>query len=246
MSHGDQIGGKTYWLIGASEGLGRALAQSLANAGAKLILSARSETRLIQLAQGLQHARVLPLDVTDDDSIEDAIAGLGPVDGVIYCAGSYEPMRAEDWNTQQAMLMCETNFIGAMRVLGRIVPRFAQQRSGHIVLIGSLAGHEALPGSIGYGSSKAALMHLGASIHADLRGQGVKVQVANPGFIKTRLTDKNDFKMPQIMSPETAAAHVVAHMRSRRFDTSFPRPFAWVFTVLGRFLPRSWFLRLMG
>lgn len=236
--------GKTYWLVGASEGLGRALAQQMAQAGAHLILSARNAERLNALAASLPHARALPLDVTDAATVSAAYTALGEIDGVIYCAGAYEPMPAQDWQRSQAEQMCEVNFMGAMRVLGHIVPQFLRQGHGHIVLIGSLAGHKGLPGAIGYGASKAALMHLSENLHADLRGTGVRVQVANPGFIKTRLTDKNSFNMPSLMSPDTAASHVLRHMQSRRFGVSFPKPFAWVF-LLGRLLPSAWFHRMV-
>ncbi len=96
---------------------------------------------------------------------------------------------------------------------------------------------------MGYGASKAALMHFAETLYADLHRTGVRVQVVNPGFIQTRLTDKNDFAMPQIMSPEDAAKHVLAAMRSGRFETAFPRPFSWVFKF-GRYLPRVLFYRL--
>ena len=90
--------GKTYWIVGASEGLGRALAQSLDAAGARLILSARSEERLTALAAELQSARVVPLDVTDDASVDEAVVAAGTFDGVIYCAGYYEPVDAKVWD----------------------------------------------------------------------------------------------------------------------------------------------------
>lgn len=236
--------GQTWWIVGASEGLGRALAEALNEAGARLILSARSAGRLDVLASRLAHARSLPLDVTDPQSVASAAARLGPIDGVIYCAGAYDPMAAQDWQPGAVETMCEVNFMGAMRVLGRIVPQFCKQDRGRIVLIGSLAGYTGLPGAIGYGAPKAALMHLGENLQADLRGTNVRVQVINPGFIRTRLTAKNAFTMPQIMDPEEAARHCMKAMKSRRFSTAFPAPFSWVFR-LGRWLPRRLFLKLM-
>lgn len=236
--------GQTWWIVGASEGLGRALAKEMDGAGARLILSARNAGRLQHLCDGLSNARALPMDVTDPDDVIRAIADLGPVDGVVYCAGAYDPLSAQDWQPEAVETMCAVNFTGALRVLGQIVPQFCRRDSGHIVLIGSLAGFTGLPGAIGYGASKAALMHLGENLQADLRGSGVRVQVINPGFIRTRLTQKNQFKMPQILEPEDAARRCLRAMQGRRFSTSFPAPFSWVFT-LGRLLPRRLFLKLM-
>ncbi|MDE4096979.1 SDR family NAD(P)-dependent oxidoreductase [Phaeobacter gallaeciensis] len=236
--------GQTWWIVGASEGLGRALAKEMDGAGARLILSARNAGRLQHLCDGLSNARALPMDVTDPDDVIRAAADLGPVDGVVYCAGAYDPLSAQDWQPEAVETMCAVNFTGALRVLGQIVPQFCRRDSGHIVLIGSLAGFTGLPGAIGYGASKAALMHLGENLQADLRGSGVQVQVINPGFIRTRLTQKNEFKMPQLLEPEDAARRCLRAMQGRRFSTSFPAPFSWVFT-LGRLLPRRLFLKLM-
>lgn len=235
---------KTYWLVGASEGLGRALARHLNNAGANLVLSARNENRLDELARELGGARVVPVDLTSNVSIEASVDHVGPVDGLIYCAGAYEPMKSANWDDDAVDLMCQVNFLGAVKLLGRIVPDFVKNDFGHVVLIGSLAGHRGLPGAIGYGASKAALMHLGETIYADLHNTGVKVQVINPGFIETRLTAKNEFTMPMLMTPDQAAEKTIAAMRKARFETNFPAPFSWLFT-LSHFVPRRWFLKLM-
>ena len=235
--------GKTYWIVGASEGLGRALALALNKDGARLILSARNGERLAALAQTLHNATPLEMDVTDPVAVAKAVETAGAVDGVIYCAGQYTPLKAQNWDAAAVEAMCEVNFLGAVRLLGHLVPRFAKENRGHIVLIGSLAGFRGLPGAIGYGASKAALMHLGENIQADLRGTDVKIQVVNPGFIETRLTDKNDFTMPFIQTPEQAADHVLAAMKSGRFSYSFPSPFSWLFRF-GRFMPRALFYRI--
>jgi len=239
------LAGKTYWLVGASEGLGEALARALASEGAHLVLSARSEAKLAALAASLPKARIAPLDVTDAASVAAAAAEAGPLDGVVYLAGYYDPMKAQSWNTEAVEQMCAVNFTGGLHVLGETVPAFVAKDAGHIVLIGSLAGYRGLPGSIGYGASKAALMHMGETLYADLHKTGVKVQTINPGFIATRLTAKNAFKMPQLMSPEVAADHVVKAMKSTRFETAFPKPFAWLFS-LARFTPRALWLKLFS
>ena len=227
-----KIAGKTYWLVGASEGLGRALAKQLDREGVRLILSARSAERLESLAAELTGARVVAFDVTDRDAVRDAAGSVGTVDGLIYNAGAYTPMRATEWDADAALTMCEVNFLGAMRVLGEVVPGMVDKGHGDITLIGSLAGYRGLPAAIGYGASKAALVSLAETMRHDLKGSGVVVRIVNPGFIKTRLTEKNDFFMPMIMTPEAAAGRVLRAMRSRRFRTDFPAPFSWFIRML--------------
>lgn len=239
--------GKTYWIVGASEGLGREVAKEMSRLGAKLILSARSEDRLSELAEELGGAKIVPIDVTDTLSVEAAVREAGGADGIIYSVGMYDPMTAQEWDAAAAETIADANFMGAMRILGRIVPGWVQRKSGHVVLIGSLAGFKGLPGSIGYGASKAALRHLAEDMYIDLKGTGVDVQLANPGFIRTRLTAKNDFTMPQIMAPDEAAKHVMALIRNPEpRQVNFPHPFSYVFTVLGRFLPFSWYARIVS
>ncbi|MEM1389113.1 MAG: SDR family NAD(P)-dependent oxidoreductase [Pseudomonadota bacterium] len=238
--------GKTWWLVGASEGLGRSLAFKMNKAGAKLILSARSADRLKALAEELggEH-QVAPCDVTDLKAVEETAASLGPYHGVLYNAGAYDPIHASEWDSAAVAKMNAVNYLGVCHVLGEAVPRLVEQGKGRVVIIGSLAGFRGLPSAIGYGASKAAAMHLAENLKTDLRGTGVHVQRINPGFIKTRLTDKNDFAMAQIMTPDDAADRVMQAIRSGRFSTSFPAPFAWVFTV-GRYLPLGLFHRITG
>ncbi|WP_435136940.1 SDR family NAD(P)-dependent oxidoreductase [Pseudopelagicola sp. nBUS_19] len=236
--------GKTYWLVGASEGLGRALAQALSAKGARVILSARNVQRLAALSNDLDNSVALPVDVTKATSVAAAAREIfnrpEKLDGMIYCAGAYEPMRAQDWDSTAAELMGEVNYMGAMRVLSHVVPAMVAKKSGHIVLIGSLAGFRGLPGAIGYGSSKAAVMHIAENLHADLHSTGVQVQCLNPGFIETRLTNKNQFSMPQLMKADQAANFCMRAMSKTGFSASFPAPFSLLFT-LGRFMPLNWF-----
>ena len=203
-----KLKGKKYWIIGASEGLGRELSIQLSNLGVKLIISARNETRLNELSS-LTKAKVLALDVLNIDAINQASKSVGIIDGIIYVAGDYTPLNSTTWNVEEVDKMIAVNFTGAAKVLGFIVPKFLKQNNGHIVMIGSLSGFRGLPNAIGYGASKAAMMHLAENIKADLYKTPIKIQLINPGFIKTRLTEKNNFKMPFIMSVEDAAKRVI-------------------------------------
>ncbi|WP_371169439.1 SDR family NAD(P)-dependent oxidoreductase [Aliiroseovarius sp. 2305UL8-7] len=228
--------GKTYWLIGASEGLGRALARDLDREGARLVISARNAERLESLSQELSDARVVAFDVSDMTQVQHATDEVGEIDGVVYIAGAYDPMPATKWNSQAALTMCEVNFMGAMRVLGEVVPTMVGRNRGDITLIGSLAGYRGLPSAIGYSASKAALVSLAETMRFDLKDTGVVVRLINPGFIKTRLTQKNSFKMPMLMTAEDASRRVLKAMGRRRFRTDFPAPFSWMMRVL-EYLP---------
>ena len=238
--------GKRYWLVGASEGLGEALAQKLSAAGVHLILSARSEDKLHELAGRLPgKADVVPVDVSDTDSVKAAAEAVGDIDGVVQLAGVYWPFGAKDWDMDQAIAMADINFTGAMRLMGAVVPKFVERDAGHIVLTGSLSGFRGLPAAAAYTSSKAGVMTLAESLYADLHRTNVRVQLINPGFVKTRLTDKNDFKMPFIMEPEQAAQEFFEHMNSSAFKRSFPTVFSWVFRG-SQFLPDWLYYRLFA
>jgi NADP-dependent 3-hydroxy acid dehydrogenase YdfG len=238
--------GKRYWLVGASDGLGAALAQKLSRAGAEVILSARSEDKLADLVAALPgKASYQTIDVADHDSVKAAAHAVGTVDGVVFLAGVYWPFGAKEWNADQAVAMADVNFTGLMRVMGQAVPEMVARDAGHIVITSSLTGFRGLPGSIGYTASKAGTMSLAESMHADLRMTGVQVQVVNPGFIKTQLTDKNDFKMPFLMEPDEAAREVFEHMNTDSFKKSFP----WLFSLLFRgsqFLPDWLYYRIFS
>ncbi len=221
--------GKTYWLIGASEGLGEALARKMAAHGAHLILSARNADKLAALAAELPHARAVPCDVASRDSVAAAAAEAGHIDGMVWLAGVYWPMTAQKVDAAQAEAMADVNFTGAVRAVAAVLPQMVARDAGHIVITGSLSGFRGLPGAIGYAASKAGTMVLAESLYCDLHRSGVRVQLANPGFIKTRLTAKNDFAMPFLMTPEQAADHMLRLMASRRFKSSFPGAFSWLF-----------------
>jgi NADP-dependent 3-hydroxy acid dehydrogenase YdfG len=236
--------GKRYWLVGASDGLGAALANKLSAAGAEVIVSARSEDKLAEVAASLSSkASYQTIDVADNDSVIAAAKAVGQIDGLVFLAGVYWPFGAQDWNAEQANAMADINFTGMMRVMGQVVPDMVARDAGHIVITSSLTGFRGLPRSIGYTASKAATMSLAECMYADLRSTGVQMQVVNPGFIKTQLTEKNDFTMPFIMEADQAANEMFEHMMTDRFKKSFP----WLFSLLFRgsqFLPDWLYYRI--
>lgn len=238
--------GKRYWIVGASAGLGRAVAKQISQMGAEVILSARSEDDLNELATECKgRASVAPMDVSDNASVADAARAAGRIDGMVYLAGVYWSFGTKEWEPEHTVAMLDINLTGAARVLGHVVPPMVERDSGHIVLTGSLSGFRGLPKAIGYGASKAGLMSLAESMYADLRNTGVQVQLVNPGFVRTRLTDKNDYKMPFLMEPDVAAREYVEHMGTDHFAKNYPTLFSSGIRAT-QFLPDWLYYRMFG
>lgn len=232
------------WLVGASEGIGAALARELDRRGARLALSARSMDRLQRLA--LEGALLLPCDATDAASLaqarESLLAAWNGVDLVIYLAGDYVPMRANDFDLARAERVVEVNFNGAMRLAGSVL-RDLRPGSG-IAFVASVAGYRGLPKALCYGPGKAALIHFAEALYLDLAGQGIGIWLINPGFVRTRLTDRNDFTMPALLTPEQAATAIVDGLRSGSFEIHFPKRFTYVLKLLS-LLPYRWYFPLV-
>ena len=247
-----RIAGKRFWLVGASTGIGRALALRLAREGAAVAVSARDHAALARLVGEMTPVRTVggghaavPVDVTDSALAGQAFDRVGPIDGVIYCAGAYEPMSARRPDLDALETIVDVNLSGALRVLAACVPAFWRRGSGHVVLLGSLAGYRGLPDAWGYGATKAALNHLAENLRCDLRGSGVLVQVCNPGFVATRLTDRNRFRMPFIMTPDAAADRIVRGMQRGRFEIAFPFAMTAAFRLLAA-LPRPLYFSVLA
>ena len=217
--------GKRVWLVGASSGIGAALAQELARRGARVALSARNAEKLHAL--NIAEALILPCDATDVASLATArdqllLAWWG-VDLVIYLAGDYQPMRADDFDLARAEKIIEVNFLAAMRLTASVLPDL--KAGGGIAFVASVAGYRGLPKALAYGPGKAALIHFAEVLHLDLAPKNIGVWVINPGFVATQLTAQNDFTMPALMTPEAAAIATVDGLKSGKFEIHFPKRF---------------------
>ena len=175
---------KRYWLVGASEGLGRAVAGVMSRAGADLVLSARNAGRLDELAAELPgRAQAVPLDVSDRAAVEAAAAEIGDIDGMVYLAGVYWPLGAQAWDNAKNETMADINYTGAMRTVGAVLPRMLERGQGHIVLTGSLSGFRGLPGAVAYGSSNAAVMYMAEAVQADSEEAAAMGISGTPAFL---------------------------------------------------------------
>lgn len=235
--------GQRIWIIGASAGIGHALAQALGREGAQLILSARNVIELEALARYCPGAAVLPVDLAQPQSLEQAIGQLGSdggLDAVICTAALYDPGRVADLDPARASELVQVNLLGMLEV-ARLCPKVLRD-GGQLVLFGSVAGYFGLPGGQIYSATKAAVNNLAESLRVELAPR-VDVRLVSPGFVRTRLTARNGFHMPALMEPEAAASRILKGLSGRRFEIHFPRRLTLAMKVL-RLLPYALSLRL--
>lgn len=239
------------WITGASQGLGKALAEQYLARGAQVAVSARSKPELQAAFSGYEAGDCLicPLDITDGvavrrtaQEIEDVFGGL---ECVILNAGQHAETGSFELADGTARQLMEVNFFGQLNCLRTILPLLQRQGSGTIVFVSSLAAYRGLPYAALYGASKAALSNLAESIRPELAAAGIDVRLVSPGFIRTRLTDRNTFEMPSLMEPDAAAKALVAGLESKRFEVRFPFGFSLAMKSLA-LLPYGLFFRLTG
>lgn len=242
--------GKKTWIIGASSGLGKALAVELASRGSLVAVSARREGELIKTLVTLpgDGHLAIPLDVTSLDGVKAAFGKIleawGGIDKVIYMAGIYNPMKLDSLKASEVRDIVETNLTAAFYVAEVTLPSLLGKPGTQIAFCASVAGYRGLPKSQPYAASKAGLINLAESLRAECGGQ-LDVRLICPGFVKTRLTDMNDFKMPMIMEPQEAAIAIAKGLESGRFEIHFPRRFTLLMKAL-RLLPNWLYFRIVG
>lgn len=228
------------WVIGASSGIGAALADELLSAGAQVILSARRAEPMHMLAAERPGAQVETLDVTDPAAWRAAwsrleAAGALP-DLVVFCAADYRPQTCLDLHADETRGLLDTNLLGVYHGLEVVLPALAGQGRGGVALIASVAGYVGLPGAAVYGPGKAALINLAEILYAELKPHGVAVYLINPGFVATPLTAKNDFSMPALLTPRQAARDIMRGLARGAFEIHFPLRFTLWLKLL-RLLP---------
>jgi short-subunit dehydrogenase len=236
------------WIIGASTGIGAATARRLLAAGARVALSARNAAALAEVAGDSSGARIEPLDFTEGAQVaaawERVRSAWNGIDLVLIVAGTHAEIRAWELTEANAMALLETNLHGVIRTTAAVLPALLAQGKGAIGIVSSVAGYRGLPKALIYGASKAALINFAETLYLDLHPKGLGVYLINPGFVRTPLTDKNEFKMPHLITAEQAADAIVAGLGAGEFEIDFPKAFTRQLKLL-RILPYRWYFALI-
>ena len=240
---------KKIWITGASSGIGKALAEKFASEGWKVAVSARRKEILDEMSKS-ENISSYPLDVTNQEQIKNTfskiINNFGNLDLCVFSSGTYDPKLEQEINIKQNHFVMETNFFGVLYCIKSVEKYFKDKKEGHISIVSSVAAYRGLPNSSGYGPSKAALTNLAESLYFDFKKDNVRISLVSPGFIKTPLTDKNEFPMPFIKSPEFAAEKMFNGLtKSKAFEIHFPKALTLLLKFL-RILPYGIYLFLIN
>ena len=238
------------WIIGGGSGIGAAVATLLAERGWTVAISGRRVEKLEAVAKGHAGIRPYPLDVTDAAAIEATVAGiareLGRIDLFIFGAAAWQPMDVGNYDFEKFASIVDTNYLGVIRVANPLLRQMEAQGGGHFAVIASVAGYFGLPRSAAYSSTKAGLINLLETMRSELAPKKIVVRMIAPGFVKSELTDKNDFPMPFLMETDDAAKRIVDGLtRSDRFEIAFPKRMVWLMKTI-RWLPYPVFFWITG
>jgi short-subunit dehydrogenase len=239
---------KKIWITGASSGIGKALSEKFALEGWKVAVSARRKEILDNMAIN-KNISSYPLDVTNQDQVNNisskVIKDFDGLDICVFSSGTYDPKLEQEINIKQNKFVMETNFFGVLHCIKSVEKYFKDKKDGHISIVSSVAAYRGLPNSSGYGPSKAALTNLSESLYFDFKKHNVRISLISPGFIKTPLTDKNEFPMPFIKTPEFAAEKIFNGLTKRKtFEIHFPKELTLLLKIL-RILPYRMYLFLI-
>jgi NAD(P)-dependent dehydrogenase (short-subunit alcohol dehydrogenase family) len=229
------------WIIGSGSGIGAAVAKLLAQRGWTVAISGRRADKLGQVAAN--HAAIRPyiLDVTDasamTSTVQQIISELGRIDLFIFGAAAWQPMDVGDYGFDKFTKIVDTNYLGLLRIANPLIAQMERQGGGQLAVIASVAGYFGLPRSAAYSSTKAALINLLETMRTELAPRNIIVRMIAPGFVKSELTDKNDFPMPFLMETDEAARRIVdALTKSNAFEIAFPKRMVWLMKTV-RWLP---------
>jgi len=238
--------GKICWVIGASSGIGAALANELVKRGAIVAISARRQDQLDQVSSG--RMLVLPADITDLSALELAaeqvLEKLGPIDIAVISAGYWKQMSGKNWNTQTFNDHVQVNLIGTSNAISVVLPEMLKRRSGLIAGISSVAGYRGLPGSEAYGATKAAQINLFEALRISVAPSNVHVTTICPGFVRTELTANNAFPMPFIIDADKAGRAICDGFEQNRLVIVFPKQMA-ILMKMAQFVPARLWATLM-
>ena len=241
---------KTIWITGASTGIGRALAIKFAKNGWNVAASARRENLLKELEELNQDIYSFPLDVTDKEKCKEVFKKIEDkfktIDISFFSTGTWDPGKEKEIDVEQIENVMKVNFFGTLNCIKSVEKYYRNKKSGHISIVSSIAGYRGLPNSTGYGPSKSALNNLAESLFFDFKRYGVRVSLISPGFIKTPMTDKNDFKMPFLKTTDFAADKIYDGLvNTNKFEIHFPKQLTLILKLL-RILPYSLYLKLIS
>ena len=219
---------KTIWITGGSTGIGKALAIRFANEGWNVAISARRENLLKELSDRYENISPFPLDVTDKENCKNIFNQVkekfGEIDICFFSTGTWDPKKEKDIDVEQIENVFKINFFGTVNSIKAVEEYYKNRNEGTIAIVSSIAGYRGLPNSTGYGPSKSALNNLAESLYFDFGRYNVRVCLVSPGFIKTPMTDKNDFKMPFLKTPEFAADKIYEGLVNKKsFEIHFPK-----------------------
>lgn len=236
------ITNETIWITGASSGIGYSTAKSLALNGNRIIASGRNRAALDKLAAESENIIPLICDLVLDshESIATSLQDLTQkLDRIILSAGDcqYLDINSNDWSCTQRVM--DINFHGTVRAIQAALPLLEKSPNGHIVGISSMASMAPFTQAEAYGASKAALNYFLSALRIDLKAKNIDVTDIMPGFIDTPLTQKNNFEMPFLLSPDEASKRILKAIEQRKFTAIFPKRLYFLFKVLTLF-PKSW------
>ncbi len=188
-------------------------------------------------------------DVTDRAAMQALIAqvegNIGPVALAFLNVGTYFPDSEEDFGGDGFRKTFAVNVDGTINLIGPLVRAMKQRGRGQIAVNSSVAGYGGLPRSIAYSASKSALIAMCESLKFDLDKLGITIQLVSPGFVKTPLTDKNDFPMPFLIDVDEAGRRILKGFEQGGFEIAFPRRMAWLLKAVNM-LPYSWYFWLVS
>ena len=240
---------KSIWITGASSGIGKALTLKFANEGWQVAASARREDLLNKIAESNENISSFPLDVTSSEKCKDVFEQiknkLKSIDICFFSTGTWDPKKEKEIDLDQMKKVMNVNFFGTLNCIKAVEKYFREKNTGHISIVSSIAGYRGLPNSTGYGASKAALNNLAESLYFDFGRNNVRVSLVSPGFIKTQMTDKNQFKMPFLKTAEYAADKIYKGLiNGSSFEIDFPKELTLILKFL-KILPDSLYFKVI-